>query len=229
MSEAARAERYSALAVVLHWTIAALIILQLTLSYRMEGRTPEAFAVIQFHKSIGITVLLLSLVRLAWRLMHPPPTEPASLARWERILSQVVHWAFYGVMIGMPLTGWIMVSTSRIVLPTLLYGVIPWPHFPGLADLAPAARHAWNAFGREAHELISYGIYGLLALHVAGALKHQLFRGEEPVIPRMAPGAKGGWGEPRLYTIAAAILGVIAFGTVFQPARPQTNAAAPAP
>src|SRR3954464_7035973 len=122
MTEAVRAQRYSSVAIVLHWTIAALIILQLTLSYRMQGRSPEAFAVVQFHKSIGITVLLLSLVRLAWRLIHPPPPEPATLVGWEKTLSAVVHWAFYVVMIGMPLTGWVMVSASRIELPTLLYG-----------------------------------------------------------------------------------------------------------
>ncbi|WP_293682831.1 cytochrome b, partial [uncultured Phenylobacterium sp.] len=172
---AAHARRYSLLAIVLHWTIAALIILQVILAGRMEGRSLEAFAVVQFHKSIGITVLLLSLARLAWRLIHPPPPEPATLARWERKLSTAVHWAFYAVMIGMPLTGWIIVSSSRIALPTLLFGTVPWPHIPGLAELAPAAREVWHEAAEAAHETIIKGAYVLIALHVAGALKHQLF------------------------------------------------------
>jgi cytochrome b561/polyisoprenoid-binding protein YceI len=230
----ARAQRYSAVAIVLHWTIALAIVLQIVLSGRMEGpHTPESFAVTQLHKSVGITVLLLSLVRLAWRLTNPPPPEPASLARWERLLSQAVHWGFYAIMIGMPLTGWLMVSASRTEIPTLLYGVVHWPNLPGFADMAPAAKKAWHAFGLNGHHLIAKLIYGLLALHVAGALKHQLFSRNEPVLSRMAPGAVAGrWVEPRLIVIAAAVLGVIAFGRLVQPPRPASGpppvAAAPA-
>ena len=194
--------RYATVAIVLHWTIAALILLQVVLAGRMEGRSAEAFAIVQLHKSVGITVLLLSLARLAWRLARPPPPEPAALAPWERRLSTAVHWAFYGVMIGMPVTGWIMVSTSRYVVPTLLFGVVPWPHIPGLAEIAPAARHVWNEAGEISHELIVKGFYALIALHVAGALKHQFARNDAPVLQRMAPGAVAGrWWDPRLIAI----------------------------
>ena len=221
MSQDVRGARYSTLAIVLHWTIAALIVLQIILAGRMEGRTPEAFAVVQFHKSIGITVLLLSLVRLAWRLIHPPPPEPATLVGWEKTLSSVVHWAFYVVMIGMPITGWIMVSASRIEIPTLLYGVVPWPHIPGLPHMAPAAKKIWHDAALNAHHLIIKGAYVLIALHVAGALKHQLLSKNEPILSRMAPGAVGGrWWEPRMFVIAAGAIGVIAFGQFYQPPRP---------
>ncbi|MBW8814960.1 MAG: YceI family protein [Caulobacterales bacterium] len=221
-------QRYSTVAIVLHWTIAALIVTQVILAGRMEGPpTPAHFAVTQLHKSIGITVLLLSLARLAWRLVNPPPPEPASLSTWERRLSGVVHGSFYLVMIGMPLTGWIMVSTSRIAIPTLLYGVVPWPHIPGLAELAPAAKAAWHKFGVTGHGLIIKFGYVLLALHVAGALKHQLFHVDEPILSRMAPGAKSGrWLEPRLIAIALAFVGVVAFAELVQPPLPR---AAPLP
>ncbi len=213
---------------LLHWVIAALIILQVVLAGRMEGRTPEAFAVVQLHKSIGITVLLLSLARLAWRLVKPPPPEPASLASWERALSKVAHWGFYGVMIGMPLTGWIMVSASRFDLPTLLYGTVPWPHIPGLPDLAPVAKAIWHDTAKASHELIIKGFYVLLILHVAGALKHQLLDRATPVLSRMVPGAKAGrWLEPRLLIILLGLVGVVAFGRLVQPAHP--HQAAPAP
>lgn len=224
MAETSRvgsADRYAVLAIVLHWTIAALIVLQIVLAGRMEDRTPEAFAVTQFHKSVGITVLLLSLARLAWRLTHPPPPQPADLAAWERRLATAVHWAFYGVMILMPLTGWIIVSTSRIELPTLLYGVVPWPHIPGLSELTGPAREAWHEAAEAGHDLIIKGAYGLIALHVAGALKHQLFRRDEPVLPRMAPGAvPGRWAEPRLLAIATGVAAVILFGRFYDPPRP---------
>lgn len=224
-----RAARYSLVAIVLHWTIALAIVLQVSLAGRMEPPpTPESFAVTQLHKSIGITILLLSLLRLAWRLLNPPPPEPATLARWERILSQAVHWGFYAIMIGMPLTGWLMVSASRIQLPTLLYGVIPWPDIPGLSGLAPASKHLWHEIGETGHGLIAKGIYVLLALHVAGALKHQLFSRDEPVLGRMAPGAvPGRWLEPRILVIALAVVGVFAFGRLVQVPTPAMAATPP--
>lgn len=229
MSDAVRAQRYSRLAILLHWTIALLIVLQIVLPSRMEARTPEAFAITQLHKSVGITVLLLSLVRLAWRFLNPPPPDAPDLKRWEKGLSHATHWGFYLVMIAMPLTGWIMVSTSRVVVPTLLYGAVPWPDIPGFGGLAAGAKHTWHEAAEAAHGLIIKGAYVLLALHVAGALKHQLFPGETAVIPRMAPGARKGLGEPRLYLIAAAFAAVVAFGNLYQPPRPKTAPPPPAP
>ncbi|MCW2573961.1 MAG: hypothetical protein JWO88_4019, partial [Frankiales bacterium] len=218
---AAGSARYSTLAIVLHWVIAAAIVLQVTLSYRMGGPyTPTSFAVTQLHKSIGVTILLLSLARLGWRLAHPPAPLPTTMARWEAWLAKAVHVGFYVIMIGMPLTGWIMVSASRIQLPTLLYGTVPWPNLP-LGDLAPAARKAWHGFGENGHGLLAYFIYVLLGLHVAGALKHQLFSRDEPILARMAPGAVAGrWLEPRLAIIAAGFLAVVAFGVFIRPPSP---------
>jgi cytochrome b561/polyisoprenoid-binding protein YceI len=226
----AGSRRYSTVAIVLHWLIAAAIVLQIILAWRMDGQpTPERFAVFQLHKSVGITILLFSLIRLGWRLANPPPPLPANLPRWEAVLSKIVHVGFYVVMIGMPLTGWLTVSTSRIAVPTLLYGIIPWPHVPVVSDLAPGAKHLWNQIGGGAHETGAWLIYGLLALHVAGALKHQLFSRDEAILGRMAPGARPGrWLDPRLIAILLAFAGVIAFGFLVQPPRP-AMAAAPAP
>ncbi|HEY8574189.1 cytochrome b/b6 domain-containing protein [Phenylobacterium sp.] len=203
--------RYAAVAIALHWTIAAAILLQIVLASRMEDRSPEAFAVVQLHKSVGITILLLSLVRLAWRLLNPPPPLPETMARWERTLARLTHAGFYLVMVGMPLTGWIMVSTSEIRIPTLLFGLVPWPHLP-------LAGEAWHDVGEGVHESLIKVFYVLAALHVAGALKHQLFSRDEPVLARMAPGARAGrWFEPRLFPIGLAALAVAGFGLVVQP------------
>jgi polyisoprenoid-binding protein YceI len=111
-----------------------------------------------------------------------------------------------------------IVSTRQIVIPTLLYGVIPWPHLPVLHDLAGPARAAWNSVSEDVHHLLGFGFYLLIALHVAGALKHQFFDREEIVLGRMAPGAKPGrWLEPRLAVILAGVLLVIAAGVAVQP------------
>ena len=222
--------RYAPIAILLHWLIAAAIVLQIALAGRMEGHTPQAFAVTQLHKSVGITILLLSLVRLAWRLTHPPAPLPAAMPRWEKRLAEIVHVGFYGIMIAMPLTGWLMVSASKTAIPTLLYGVVHWPDIPGLAGLAPAARKTWAVIGRDGHEIIAKLIYVLLALHVAGALKHQLLSRDEPVLGRMAPGAvPGRWLEPRLLIIALAALAVVVFGKWVQPPLPDAASLPPPP
>ena len=219
--------RYSTVAIVLHWLIAAAIIFQVILAWRMDGRTPQGFALIQLHKSVGISILLLSLARLAWRLTHRPPPLPAGMATWERWVAKVAHIGLYVIMIGMPITGWIMVSTSRIQVPTLLFGAIPWPHFPGLAHLVGPAKTAWNSFGQTGHEVLAWGAYVLIALHVAGALKHQLFSRDEPVLAHMAPGANPGrWFDPRLIAIAVVALGVAAAA---QTIRPVAQASKPLP
>ncbi|HEX2802060.1 MAG TPA: YceI family protein [Phenylobacterium sp.] len=219
--------RYAPMAILLHWLIAAAIVLQIALAGRMEGHTPQAFAVTQLHKSVGVTILLLSLVRLAWRLTHPPAPLPAAMPRWEKRLAEIVHVGFYGIMIAMPLTGWLMVSAGKTAIPTLLYGVVHWPDIPGLAGLAPAAKKTWADIGSNGHELIAKLIYVLLALHVAGALKHQLLSRDEPVLGRMAPGAVPGRRlEPRLFFIALAALAVVVFGKWIQPPLP---GAAPLP
>src|SRR4051812_29355725 len=94
-----RSSRYATVAIVLHWLIALAIVAQVSLAWRFaDKQTPEAFALLQLHKSIGISILVLSIVRLGWRLTNPPPPEPRSLARWEVVLSQIVHWSFYGIM-----------------------------------------------------------------------------------------------------------------------------------
>ena len=225
--------RYATVAIVLHWLIALAIAAQVCIAWRMGGQpTPESFALIQLHKSIGITILVLSIIRLGWRLTNPPPPEPPGLARWEIVLSQTVHWGFYVIMIGMPLTGWLMVSASRIQIPTLLYGAVLWPNVPGIDGLAPAAKKIWHAIGLNGHELLAYGLYALFVLHVAGALKHQLFERDTPVFSRVAPGAvPGRWLDPRLLLVAIAVAGAAAFGTLVQPPRPVMGppAAAAAP
>jgi cytochrome b561/polyisoprenoid-binding protein YceI len=228
-SAAGRPPRYTTVAIVLHWLIAAAILFQIILGWRMgdEPKGPATYAIFQLHKSIGITILLLSLARLAWRLTHRPPPHPAAQPRWETIASKIVHVAFYGIMIGLPLTGWIIVSTSKLTIPTVLYGAIPWPHLPFLPELAAGPKHLWNQAGLAGHQLLVWLTYGLLALHLGAVAKHQILDRDE-VLGHMAPGARPGWLEPRAWLAAVGLVAVVAAGYLLKPAAKAKAPAAPA-
>jgi len=179
--------RYSTVAIVLHWLIALLILanIGLALTFQNIPKGLLEFKLIQLHKSFGMTVLLLSVLRLAWRLFNPPPPEPA-MPKWQLVVSQIVHWGFYVIMIGMPLSGWIMVSASTYNLPTLLYGAIPWPHIAAVHNLPMASRKAVDDAMGLTHLTLAWIAYGLILLHVAAALKHQFFD-RDNLLFRMAP------------------------------------------
>lgn len=180
--------RYSTVAIVLHWAIALLLISNIGLAWWFENipKSLRTFQLVQLHKSTGILVMLLSLARLAWRLMHPAPPYPAGLPAWEKAAARAVHWGFYLVMIGMPLTGWAMVSASKTNIPTLIYGLLPWPDLGFVHGASAAAKHSWHEASETAHNLLAKLAYGLIVLHVAAALKHQ-FINKDVVMARMAP------------------------------------------
>jgi cytochrome b561 len=143
----------------------------------------------QLHKSVGLTVLLLSLARLAWRLTHRPPPLPAEMPRWERLGAQAAHWVLYGLMIGIPLTGWVVVSASPTNLPTVIFKTVPWPHLGFIHDLAMPVRRRLEDQVEQVHMLLGYGMACLIVLHVAAALKHQFWNRDE-VLGHMLPFAR---------------------------------------
>jgi len=182
--------RYSAVSIMFHWTIAVLILANLLLGWRMGYLTGmEQFGMVQLHKSIGITVLVLSLGRIAWRLLNPPPPSTALEKPWEHRAAHITHWFFYVMMIGMPLTGWAMVSVSAFNIPTLLWKTIPWPHIGFLNALDPMGRARVEAANGSVHLYLALGGGALIALHVAAALKHQ-FIVRDGVLGRMVPGLR---------------------------------------
>lgn len=178
--------RYSTVAVMLHWLIAALLVTNIALAWSRIFMTRDQIGVVMgLHKSTGILVLLLSLLRLAWRLAHPAPPYPAGLPLWERALARATQLGFYGIMIGMPLTGWIMTSGPRAHGPLILYGLVPWPLIGFVHGAQGRAGDIWHALG-EAHGLLAWFAYLLIVLHVAGALKHQ-FLDKDIIMARMLP------------------------------------------
>lgn len=199
--------RYSLGAIVLHWLIAAALAFQIIFAESLEGpRGPDLFARFQLHKSVGITILLLSVLRLGWRLIAPRPA-PVPGPKWAMTLSSLVHLGFYVVMIGAPLTGWILVSTSDIKVDTLLFGSIPWPNLPVPQWMGEPSE--------EIHEFLPNVGIALLVLHVAGALRHQYLLGT-PILARMLPGGRGkAIGAVAL--AAAIMLGGIVLGKIVDP------------
>ena len=179
--------RYTAVAILLHWVIATLLLTNIWFGWQMEElRGLAKFNTFQLHKSLGITVLLLTLARIAWRLTHKPPPYGAPLGVWEHRLSKAVHIGFYVIMLGLPLTGWAIVSLSPTNLPTLLYKTVPWPHLGFLHDLPIATRRGLTEPVEESHHVLVKLTYALVILHVAGALKHTLLS-RDSVLHRMLP------------------------------------------
>jgi cytochrome b561 len=186
-------KRYSAVAISLHWTIAAAILAQLASglwmvrAIRLPGSQALAFQAYQWHKSLGLTILVLSLLRICWRLANTPPPLPATMTRIERTAAKTLHGLFYLLMLSTPVVGWVIVSASPLGLPTMVFGLFEWPHIPGLAGLGGGI----EAASRTAHRAMGYAFAGLLALHVAAAIKHHLIDGDD-VLTRMLPMVRRG-------------------------------------
>ncbi|RKE54237.1 MULTISPECIES: cytochrome b [unclassified Sphingomonas] len=176
--------RYNNGAIAFHWIIAALVVAQIYVGWtfadmeRGDLRT-EWF---NWHKTLGFAILLLSIGRLGWRIANPPPPLPAETPRWEVVLARINHILFYVILIGLPLTGWMYLSTGKPSLTsatTPLIGGLAWPFIPGL----PRAAH--GSF-EQAHIVLVWLTYALLILHVGAALKHQ-FIDRSRIAGRMPP------------------------------------------
>lgn len=167
------ADRYNAVATGLHWLIALLLFVQIYVGWTFGdmARGPARDLWFEWHKTLGFAILALSLVRLAWRLINPPPALPPEMPRWETVAAHLSHIAFYVILIGLPLTGWAAISTGRAALTstmTSLIGGLSWPLIPGL----PGTIHEPM---ETVHELLVKVTYALVILHVSAALKHQFF------------------------------------------------------
>ncbi len=199
MSQTARS-RYSVVAIVLHWAIALAIALMIALGWWMGDALEDAatrahaVAAIQLHKSVGLSILVLSLARLAWRLSHRAPPLPEHMPAWEKRVASATHWVFYALIILMPMSGWLYVSTGwsapqnrPLEVPTLYFGLFQVPHLFGLSHLAEATRAGLSATLEFVHSKLAWVMIVLAALHVGAALKHHIFDRDD-VLTRMVPG-----------------------------------------
>ncbi|TXN30549.1 cytochrome b [Methylobacterium sp. WL19] len=182
------ARRYTVVAILLHWTSALCVLALIGMGLVMThaGLAPmRQFQLYQWHKSVGITVLVLTALRLAWRVVHRPPPHPAGMPAHERRAAGAAHGLLYLLLIGLPLTGWAVVSLSPFNIPTVLYGLVPWPHLP-LAPLLPDAAAVERVL-KLVHAYGAWFLTALLVLHVAAALRHHLILRDD-VLRRMLPG-----------------------------------------
>ncbi|MCG5249421.1 cytochrome b [Methylorubrum extorquens] len=187
MATVETARRYTVVAILLHWTSAlcvlALIGMGLTMTH--AGLAPmRQFQLYQWHKSVGITVLALTVLRVLWRLTHRPPAHPAGMPAREHRAAGAAHGLLYLLLVGLPLTGWAVVSLSPFNIPTVLYGLVPWPHLP-LAWLVPDKAAAEGVL-KLVHAYGAWLLTALLTLHVAAALRHHLILRDD-VLRRMLP------------------------------------------
>ena len=171
--------RYTGVAIALHWLIAALIVGQIAFGWYLQSvprKTPDRTIYVNLHKSTGLTIALLILVRLAWRLTHKAPPLPDTMPAWERKAARASHFALYACMLIMPSAGYLASNFSKfgvnffnaVLLP-------PW----GIDD-----RRIYAMFNTT-HVVTSYVFVALIGLHVAAALRHLYLR--DGVFPRIWP------------------------------------------
>lgn len=171
-----RTERYSSVAIAFHWVIAALVIFNITVGI-LHDPVPAFRMLMPAHKAVGLTVLVLTALRVAWRLAHRPPVLPAGMAHWERATAHAVHWGLYALMIVMPITGWMLVS-GKPKGPLSWFGLFDVPYLP--------VSRAASAAGHQAHGILGWVMLALVLLHVAAALRHHFIL-RDRVLARMAP------------------------------------------
>lgn len=197
-------QSYSHTAKILHWLVAGLIVSQYLLAELGElaedgGNKLNQLAILANHKSIGITILLLALVRLILRFRTPPPALPNSMPRWQHLASNASHTLLYVLLFALPVSGWLMSSAKAYT--------VSWFSLVSLPNLI-APSESWYDVMHETHEVLGTALLVLAAVHVAAALKHH-FMDRDDVLKRMASVA-GWW-----VLILSIIVGVGYFGRLF--------------
>ncbi|MBZ6378802.1 hypothetical protein B5C34_11005 [Pacificimonas flava] len=174
--------RYSVLTITLHWLIALLVLFQFVSINILDGMAegdPRIGTGYMLHKSVGITILVLTLVRIVTRLAEGFRPLPVHMAAWERVLARATHIGFYVFLVLIPLSGWAFAVTDERSLH--LFGLFQIP------ELGLVPRQLWH----EVHEQAPALLVILFVLHVLGALKHQ-FLDRDAILARMLPGAGRG-------------------------------------
>lgn len=171
--------RYGAVAIALHWLTAALVIGLAGVGFWMSDLrpSPRTIEIYNWHKWFGLTVLALTVIRIAWRATHPPP--PLLLAtRAKRALAHSVHGLMYGLLLAMPITGWLQNSAAGF--PLSWFGLFRVP------PLIERNRQAFE-FWQDVHATLAVVLVALIVLHVAAALKHR-FIDRDATLARMGLG-----------------------------------------
>ena len=171
--------RYTATAIALHWLLALAIVGAFSLGLYMADLplSPQRVKLYNWHKWAGVTILALSALRLLWRLTHRPPPD-APMPAWQQRAAHLAHGGLYLLFFEVPLMGWAYSSAAGF--PIVWFGVLPLP------DLLPVDKALAQAI-KPVHGWLAWTLMVVVALHVAGALKHQFIE-RDGLIARMWPG-----------------------------------------
>ncbi len=172
---------YTGTAKFLHWTILALLMAQFIVAWSMPhiGRNTQPNTIINLHFSIGVVVLAVAVVRLAWRATHPEPAPLDGIPPWQVQSARVIHWLLYLLLVVSPVLGWINASWRGF--PISVFGLFELPQL--MAKRAPG----WGWTGDVHSLLANYLMLVLTGLHVTAALYHYFVR-RDGVLQRMLPG-----------------------------------------
>ncbi len=175
-------EKYTSVAIALHWVMAVLLITMFILGWYMVDLpkgSDERTWFFGLHKSIGLTLAMLAVTRLTWRIKQVPPKLPETISEFRQKLAKSTHWLLYFAMFLQPMSGYI--SSSFSGYKTKFWGM-PLPHWGWKSpDL--------NAFFTDIHVVSSYLLIALVFLHISGVVLH-LYEGDKAVLKRMMPGKK---------------------------------------
>lgn len=193
----------------LHWLMVVLILAAIVLGWSAvswdNAVYPLQSRLYSWHKSVGLTVLVLGLLRIAWRFIYPRPAPLSSHQRWERRVAEVVHILLYGLLLLLPLSGWLLHSAAELKSPLTWFG---WFGVPDLISQDAALQ----ALASQVHEALFWVLAGLLILHITGALKHHWVDGDL-TLQRLLPRWQGGW---VLYPVLGCVLLAIAIPLTVQ-------------
>lgn len=179
--------RYSPVGIGFHWSMAALITFQLWWGWR-TARLPVGSDKLQaydLHFQVGLVILLLTFLRMGWRLVVPGPQNDADKPGWESVAAHLTHLALYACFLVLPLSGWLMVSATARETPIRFLG-LTWPHLP-LGDLTLGRRFQIEDWAGAAHSYVALGLGLLVIVHIGAALKHHLWD-QDDVLAAMVPG-----------------------------------------
>ena len=181
--------RYDNVAMTLHWLIALAVFLNVGLGLYM-GELPRGDplkpAIVGLHLSVGLSVLVLAVLRVVWRLTHSIPDLPGDMPPWQKALARTVEFLLYVLIIAIPLAGWMMISTGPHAHDVNYFGLFTWPHVGFMGNIAAENAHSVHEALEETHALLAWTMLGLVAIHIAAAIYHQHVR-RDNVLKSMLP------------------------------------------
>ncbi|HEY9280276.1 MAG TPA: cytochrome b [Eoetvoesiella sp.] len=171
--------RYTRTAIFLHWLVALSLIGTFALGFYMQDLplSPNKLKLYSWHKWAGITLLVLIIVRLAWRISHRAPELPLTMGPTARLATHAGHWLLYGLMLAIPVSGWLMSSAQGFQV--VWFGILPLP------DLV-SKNAALGALLNDVHVVLNYTLLVAVIGHVGAALQHHFIK-KDTVLTRMLP------------------------------------------